>query len=123
MPPGDVLDALVWGQVRRVVIDPTGTIVDAGRRRRLFTGRLREMVLLGSARCTWPGCTRPSSTTEADHRTEWHHHGETNLANGDPCCARHNRHKTTGGYRVWRDPDGYWHHYRPDGTELGEAAA
>jgi hypothetical protein len=23
------------------------------------------------------------------------------------------------GYRTWRDPDGLWHTYRPDGTELG----
>jgi hypothetical protein len=25
----------------------------------------------------------------------------------------------TRGYRTWRDPDGHWHHYRPDGTEIG----
>jgi hypothetical protein len=29
----------------------------------------------------------------------------------------------TRGYRTWRDPDGHWHHYRPDGTEVGWRAA
>jgi len=33
-------------------------------------------------------------------------------------CGHHNRWKATG-YTTWRDPKGHWHHYRPDGTEIG----
>jgi hypothetical protein len=33
-------------------------------------------------------------------------------------CSHHNRWKATG-YTTWRDPHGHWHHYRPDGTEIG----
>ncbi|MCU1354766.1 MAG: endonuclease, partial [Acidimicrobiales bacterium] len=43
--------------------------------------------------------------------------GETNPHNGGPACGRHNRYKQHG-YTVHRDPDGPWHTYRPDGTEI-----
>lgn len=33
-------------------------------------------------------------------------------------CDHHNPMKNKG-YRTWRDADGLWHTYRPDGTELG----
>jgi hypothetical protein len=56
--------------------------------------------------------TQPS---RPPHR--WHHHGLTDGANGAPVCGRHNRLKNTG-YRVHRDQHGYWHTYRPDGTEI-----
>jgi hypothetical protein len=32
-------------------------------------------------------------------------------------CARHNQLKNTG-YTVWRDPNGVYHTYHPDGTEI-----
>ncbi|MGB8861805.1 MAG: hypothetical protein WCC60_21295 [Ilumatobacteraceae bacterium] len=33
-------------------------------------------------------------------------------------CDHHNRWRSKG-YRTWRDPDGHWHHHRPDGIEIG----
>ena len=27
------------------------------------------------------------------------------------------------GYTTWRDPNGHWHHYRPDGTKIGWRSA
>jgi hypothetical protein len=33
-------------------------------------------------------------------------------------CGWHNRFKTRG-YTTHRDQHGHWHHYRPDGTEIG----
>jgi len=120
VPPEDIINAMIWGAVRRVVIDRRdGTVLDVGRRRRLFTGRAQTAVLLGSARCTWPGCLRPASRTQADHRTEHQHGGGTDVSNGDPCCAKHNRHKSANPYTVTRDEHGYLHHLRPDGTEIG----
>jgi hypothetical protein len=118
--PEDAIAAMIWGKVRRIVIDQRdGTVLDVGRRRRLFTGRARDAVLLASARCTWPGCLRPSSRSQADHRDEHQHGGATDIANGDPCCPKHNRHKSRNGYTVRRDTNGYLHHLRPDGTEIG----
>ena len=106
------------GEVRRVVVDSAGVVVDMGRRQRLFTGSLREAVLLSGRRCTWLGCHVPGSVCQADHVLPWSNAGPTSTANGGPLCGYHNRWKSRG-YRTHRDPQGHWHHYRPDGTEIG----
>ncbi len=46
LAPDDVIAACLSGVVRRVVIDSAGVVVDAGRKRRLFTGVARELALL-----------------------------------------------------------------------------
>jgi hypothetical protein len=117
VPPGDIIAAMIWGQVRRVVVDSAGVVINMGRRRRLFTGNARQAVLLQSSRCVVAGCAAPIRRCQADHLTEWQRHGLTDGANGAPVCGRHNRLKNSG-YRVHRDPDGFWHTYRPDGTEI-----
>ena len=114
----DMLIAAATGQVRRVVLDSAGVVVDMGRKQRLFTGPLRDAVLLSAHRCTWPACAVPGSACQADHVLPWSQAGPTSTANGGLECGHHNRWKTRG-YRTWRDPKGHWHHYRPDGTELG----
>lgn len=116
--PFDMLVAAAIGHVRRVVIDSHGVIVDVGRRQRLFTGPLREAVLLSQRECFWPGCNRPAGHCQADHVLPYGTAGPTRTANGAPACAHHNRWRSRG-YRTRRDPHGHWHHYRPDGTELG----
>jgi hypothetical protein len=117
LPPADVLAAMIWGQVRRVVVDSAGVVINMGRRRRLFTGNAREAVLLQSSRCVVAGCATPIRRCQADHLTEWSRLGPTNGDNAGPACGRHNRLKNRG-YRVHRDPNGFWHTYRPDGTEI-----
>lgn len=116
--PCQAVAAALHGHVRRVVLDAAGTVIDLGRRRRLFTGSAREAVLLQSCRCVWPGCHLPAGRCQTDHNQPWQHAGPTRSANGSPLCARHNRWKNHG-YHVWRDPNGSWHTYRPDGTEIG----
>jgi hypothetical protein len=116
--PLDMLVAAAMGHVRRVVLDSAGVVVDMGRKQRLFTGPLREAVLLASRWCVWPGCHRPTTECDADHVLPWANAGPTCAANSAPVCGLHNRWKTRG-YRTWRDPHGHWHHYRPDGTEIG----
>ena len=118
LDPNDVLVAAAIGHVRRVVIDSAGVVVDVGRKQRLFTGALRDAVMLGSPWCFWPGCNRPSSQCQADHMLPHAHDGPTATHNGGPSCGHHNRWRTRG-YTTWRDPDGHWHHHRPDGTEIG----
>ena len=116
--PYDMLVAAAMGHVRRVVLDSDGVVLDMGRRQRLFTGPLREAVLMTSRWCIWPGCHRPSSHCEADHLLPWATAGPTKTKNGGPACRHHNRWRAKG-YRTWRDPGGHWHHCRPDGTEIG----
>ncbi len=118
LDPAEVVVAACVGHVRRVVLDSTGVVLDMGRRSRLFTGPLREAVLLSGRRCLWPGCDRPARHCQADHVVPFAHDGPTAIGNGAPICAHHNRWKNAG-YRTWRDDEGIWHTYRPDGSEIG----
>jgi hypothetical protein len=113
IPPGDVLAAMWWGQVRKVLVDPHGVVVNWGRTRRLFTGAARDAVLVRSRRCVWPGCRVQTGRCQADHLTEWHHHGHTDQANGAPLCRHHNRFKHRTGTRITLQPDGTWHTQLP----------
>ena len=95
---------MIWGQVRRVVVDSAGVVINMGRRQRLFRGNARQAILLQSSRCVIAGCATPIRRCEADHLTEWGRHGHTDGPNGAPVCGRHNRLKNSG-YRVHRDDE------------------
>jgi hypothetical protein len=114
--PRDALIAALVGQVRRVVVDSAGVIVNMGRKQRLFTGAVREAILALQIRCMWTGCrARPR---EVDHLIPWARGGLTDAANAGGGCGHHNRWKARG-YSTTRDAEGVFHHYRPDGTEIG----
>lgn len=118
LDPADVVAAAVVGHVRRMVVNAAGVVIDLGRTSRCFTGSARTAALLQGVHCIYPGCW--NRHCQIDHSVDWAHLGSTNPANAGPLCPRHNRWKTRG-YRTWRDPDGRWHTYRPDGTELRAA--
>jgi hypothetical protein len=123
LDPADAVAASVIGQVRRVVIDGDGRIINLGHRCRIFTGGARHAARLqaaldGDGRCLWPGCGL--HRCQIDHTVDWTSGGVTNPANSGPLCGRHNRFKNRG-YRTWRDPAGIWHTTRPDGTEITAA--
>ena len=115
--PADVVQAMIHGRIRRVVFDTAGVVVDAGRLRRLFDGAMRDLMRLHSSMCIFPGCNRPATWCQIDHLTDWQHGGTTTAANAGPMCARHNQLKNAG-FTVWRDPNGIYHTYHPDGTEI-----
>ncbi len=102
--------------VRRVIVDASSTVIDLGRARS-FTGSSRIATKLQSSHCIWKGCRVPVDRCQVDHTRAHRAGGKTNPGNGAPMCGRHNRLKEHG-YRVWRDPTGEWHLYRPDGTEV-----
>ena len=118
LPQADVLAALLVGQLRRVVLDSAGRVIDLGRRSRLFRGGAREAVLLLERRCLWPGCNAPPGRLQADHLHGWAFEGgRTDHDDGGPACGHHNLVKRQG-YSARRDEHGCWHVYRPDGTEI-----
>jgi hypothetical protein len=118
LPRADVLAALLVGQLRRVVLDSAGRVIDLGRRSRLFRGGAREAVLLLERRCLWPGCNAPPGRLQADHLHGWAFEGgRTDHDDGGPACGHHNLVKRQG-YSARRDEHGGWHVYRPDGTEI-----
>jgi hypothetical protein len=121
-PDGMIAAALI-GRVRRVVLDGAGRVIDLGRRRRLFTGAAAEALRLSGRRCIWPGCSVAAANTQCDHVDPWvAARGPTSPTNGALLCGFHNRFKSSG-YRVWRDPAGNWHTYRPDGSEIAPLRA
>ena len=117
LDPFDVLIAAAVGHVRRVVLDSAGVVVDLGRKQRLFTGPLRDIILALARHCFTPGCHHPPR--QVDHVLPYSNAGPTASWNGGPACGHHNRWRATHGYTVKRDQHGHWHHSRPDGSELG----
>jgi hypothetical protein len=117
--PDDVLAAAVIGHVRRVVVDGSGVVVDAGRKRRLFTGVAREMALLLAHSCGHLGCTVPARFCEVDHLAEWERDdGGTDQHNGFPRCGTHNPWKTAHRLRSRRDRFGNVVDLRRDGSAM-----
>ncbi len=124
LEPGEAVAAALLGDIRRIVIDAKGVVIDMGRRARLFTGHARLAVQIPDQCCIWPGCGVRTSRCEIDHSVPWSPGsardpggGCTCPENGAPLCGRHNRHKQHG-YRSRRGPTGKWIITRPDGTEL-----
>ena len=119
--PADLLVAVLLGQIRRVVVDSVGRVIDLGRRSRLFTGGAREAVLLGGGRCCWPGCDRVGN--QIDHVAPWARAGGFTVPkNGAPMCGAHNRYKHRAQTTVVREVDG-WRHHRSDGSEIAPRAS
>jgi hypothetical protein len=115
--PFDAIVASMIGQVRRIVMSSPSTVIDLGRKSRLFTGSSREAIFLRRRKCIWPGCS--ALTCEADHRTPWTEGGTTSPDNGDPLCRKHNRYKATAGYTTTIDhTTGTTHVHTSDGKEL-----
>ena len=121
LDPFDVLVAAAVGHVRRVVLDSAGVVIDLGRKQRLFTGPLRDILLALARHCFGAGCHHPPR--QVDHVLPYSQAGPTTSRNGGPACGHHNRWRSRHGYTVRRDEHGHWHHYRPDGTEVGWRSA
>jgi hypothetical protein len=89
-----LLDRLAAAPVLR---DLTG----AGYR---FPPRLRRFLETRDRTCVFPGCGRPATRTDKDHRIPWPA-GATSADNGECLCRHHHRAKHTV-FTVMRDTDG-----------------
>ena len=106
------------GTIGRVIMGPDGRALDLGRDHRFTPPHLRRAVELSDRHCIFAGCAAPTHWCEVHHVEEWHaDHGGTSLENSALLCERHHT-KVHHGFRIERDPDGTWHTYRPDGTEI-----
>ncbi|ROS25561.1 uncharacterized protein DUF222 [Rathayibacter sp. PhB127] len=100
----------------RVLTDPeTGAVVSVGRTYRVPPPQMRLHLQLRDQTCRFAGCTRPASTSEADHTLEWRNGGETSLENLVSLCTSHHhiRHGDQWTYVtsddrtiVWTSPTG-----------------
>ena len=115
--PDDAVNAALVNHIRRVVYDGSGTVIELGRRSRLFRGSSREAVMLLLTMCVWIGCDQPVAWCDADHSLGWKAHGPTVPRNGQPLCNGHQHLKETG-FEVFRDDRGHWHIIDPHGNEV-----
>jgi len=63
--------------------------LDVGREKRLFTGAIRQAIILRDRGCVFPGCDRPPSQCECHHRIPWWAGGRTSFDNGALLCEHH----------------------------------
>jgi hypothetical protein len=106
------------GNVSRIVMGPDGEILDHGRTKRVVPPGLRRAVEARDQHCVFAGCHAPAYWCDVHHLLEWLlHDGETSLGNSALLCEQHHT-KVHHGFTVARDPDGRWHTYRPDRTEI-----
>ncbi len=116
--PRQLVAAAFLGRIRLIVIDGAGVIVHAGRKRRLFSGALREAIQATDPVCGWLGCNLRAQICDIDHLDPRSRGGPTNPRNGKITCHKHNVFKHTAGYAVERKPDGRIEITRPNGTRL-----
>jgi hypothetical protein len=114
----ELVRAALTGHIRRVVTDSAGVVVDAGRKRRLFSGAMRDVARLLARRCQYPGCTVPVRATEIDHLAEWHEDGHTVLGNAGIGCGAHNRRKHRERWHASRTELGTLEWRRADGSRV-----
>ncbi len=114
----DVVAAALADKIRIVLRNADGTVTAMSSKQRLFTGALRDAVLLTATACTHPGCTVAASRCQIDHTLPHSQGGPTSTDNGNPGCGHHNRFRHTAGIKVIRLPDGTIATHRRDGTQI-----
>ena len=91
-------DRITAGEARRlacdaeilpVIMNGKSVPLDLGRKRRLFTGHLRALLIRRDKGCAFPGCDRGPEECEAHHILSWFLGGRTKLSNGVLLCAYH----------------------------------
>ncbi|HEX5997597.1 MAG TPA: DUF222 domain-containing protein [Jiangellales bacterium] len=75
--------------IQRVVLDPSGAVLDVGREYRTATPAQFAALIARDGGCAFPGCTRPASWCIAHHITHWADGGGTNLDNLVLLCTWH----------------------------------
>ncbi len=80
------------------------------------SARLKLQTQLRDHTCAFAFCSRPAEKCDCEHRVPHEDDGPTCSCNQAPCCRRHHRAKTTGGWTyvtvepgvyLWRSPLGY----------------
>ena len=105
------------GNVTRIVIGPHSVPMDVGRTHRVVPPHLRRAVEVRDQTCVFTGCEAPAWWCDVHHVLHWADGGQTCLENSALLCERHHT-KVHHGFRIELGPDGRWHTYRPDGTEI-----
>jgi Domain of unknown function (DUF222) len=108
--PSRVQQLLCNSWISRVILGPTGEVLELGRRARFFSPGQQRALLVQFGGCAFECCDRPPEWCEIHHLDPYGPptRGETNLANGLPTCRPHHTliHR---GWKPVQDADGTWH--------------
>jgi hypothetical protein len=85
---------------------------------RLFTGAIRDAVLMTATHCTSDGCIVPATKCQTDHLVPASQGGQTCVCNGGLACGHHNRWRYLAKVKVRRLADGTIATFRPDGSRI-----
>ncbi len=114
----DAVLAGIAGKIRIILRGSDGLPVAMSSASRLFTGAVRDAVLMTATHCTHPGCIVAASRCQIDHLHPAHRGGVTSVHNGAVACGHHNRWRYTSKSKVVRLNDGTVATYRADGTRV-----
>src|SRR3954451_23732375 len=122
--PGGTLDPSVLARLGcdsplyRILLDPSGSVLDVGHAKRLATPAQRQALAVRGGGCVVPVCGKPAEWCEPHHVIGWPAGGRTDLDNLVLLCSRHHTAVHAGVWQVrmrdgipwlipprWRDPD------------------
>jgi hypothetical protein len=91
-----------------MVLGSPGQVLDHGQTVRLFTPAQTRHLWSRDRGCTFPGCSRPPTWTDAHHLIHWADGGPTNLTNAAVLCRAHHTvvHRHRYSAVVIHGPDG-----------------
>jgi Domain of unknown function (DUF222) len=69
--------------------------------------RLRHLVQIRDAECTWPPCRRAARRCDFEHAIPWEQGGKTCACNGGPRCRHHHHQKQAPGWKLTQNRPGY----------------
>ena len=103
----------------RVFLDPiTGTVLAVDRR--FATPAQKRYLVARDIRCRFPGCRRPATECDIDHREDWALGGKTDIDNLGAFCESHHTLKQAAGWTVVQVPGGRLHFTAPSGLEYDD---
>jgi hypothetical protein len=89
----------------RMLTDEAGRTVDLSTEAYTPSKPIWCFTVARDQTCVWPGCARPATLCELDHRIRFPL-GPTCICNLQPLCRRHHLVKHSGAVTVVREPDG-----------------
>ena len=114
----DAVLAGLAGKIRIVLRGSDGLPVAMSSAQRLFTGAIRDAVLMTATHCTHDGCIVAGSKCQTDHLHASFQGGETSVGNAALACGHHNRWRYLAKVKVRRLADGIIATFRPDGSRI-----
>ena len=76
-------------QVIPIVLGSKGEVLDQGMAERLFNRAQIRHLWMRDQHCTFPGCSKPASWTDAHHLIHWIDDGPTDTWNAALLCRAH----------------------------------